>query len=74
MKKVISVVAVLVMIGALCAGCKDKEADRPKPGTTNQSKESNDKNWEPETAKQPTTRATKGSHDPNVGDHSGHNH
>ncbi len=65
--------AILVMIGVLCAGCK-KDADKPKPEATKQSQESNAKDWEPETSKQPTTDSTQGGHDPSVGDHSGHNH
>jgi len=74
MKKVISMFVILVMIVGLCTGCKDKEADKPKPEATQQSQESNTKDWEPETSKQPTTRSTQGGHDTSVGDHSGHNH
>ena len=74
MKKVISMFAILVMIGGLCAGCKDKEAEKPKPEATQQSQEGNAKDWEPETSKQPTTNSTQGGHDTSVGDHSGHNH
>ena len=66
--------AILVMIGALCAGCKDKEADKPKPEATQQSQKSNAKNWEPETSKPPTTNSTQGGHDHSASDHSGHNH
>ena len=69
MKKVISMFAILVMIGGLCAGCKDKEADNPKPEATQQSQESNAKDWEPETSKQPTTHSDEDGHD-----HSGHDH
>ena len=74
MKKVISMFAILVMIGGLCTSCKDKEADKPKPETTQQSQESNTKDWEPETSKQSTTNSTQGGHDHSAGDHSGHNH
>ncbi len=73
MKKVISMFAILVMTVGLCAGCK-KDTDTPKPDTTQQSQESNAKDWEPETSKQPTTDSTQGGHDHSVGDHSGHNH
>ena len=69
MKKVISMFAILVMIGVLCAGCKDKKAE-----ATQQSQESNAKDWEPETSKKSTTNSTQGGHDTSVGDHSGHNH
>jgi len=73
MKKVISMFAILVVIGGLCTGCKDKEADKPKPETTQQSQESNTKDWEPETSEE-TTNSPQGGHDTSVGDHSGHNH
>lgn len=69
MKKVIIMVAILVMIAGLCVGCK-KDADTPKPDATQQSQESNAKDWQPETSEQSTT----GGHDTSVGDHSGHNH
>ena len=71
MKKVISMFAILVMIAVLCAGCKDKQADKPKPAATQQSQESNAKDWEPETSKQPTTHSDEDGHDH---DHSGHDH
>jgi len=54
MKKVISMFAILVMIGGLCAGCKDKEAE-----ATQQSQESNAKVCASETSKQPTTNSTQ---------------
>ncbi len=73
MKKVISMFAILVMIGGLCTGCKGKDADKSKPEATQQSQESNAKDWEPETSKKPTN-STQGGHDTSVGDHSGHNH
>ena len=73
MKKVISMFAILVMIVGLCTGCKNKEADKPKPEATQQTQESNAKDWEPETSKQSTTD-TQGGHDHSTGDHSGHNH
>ena len=67
MKKTIGMLAILVMIGALYAGCK-KAADQPNPETTIQSQESNTQDWEPETS-DPTP------HDPHDGqDHSGHTH
>lgn len=65
MKKVM--LAILVMIGGLCTGCK-KDADQPKPEAMQQSQESNAKDWEPETSEQPADN----SHDGH--DHSGHNH
>ena len=75
MKKVISMFVVLMMIGLLCAGCNKTETS--KPGAAEQEKakvEKKDaKNWEPETKKEPAPAATSG-HDPNVGDHTGHNH
>ena len=74
MKKVISMFAILVMIVGLCTGCKDKDADKSKPEATQQSKESNAKDWEPETSKKSTTNSTQGGHDTSVGDNSGHNH
>lgn len=67
MKKVISMLAILVMTGGLCVGCKNKEADESKPEATQQLQESDTKGWELETSKQSTTDDT---HD----DHSGHNH
>ena len=70
MKKVITVFAVLVMIAGLCAGCKDK----PEPEATQQSQESNAKDWEPETSEQPTTNDSHDDHDHSSGDHSGHDH
>jgi len=69
MKRVISMFAILVMIGGLCAGCKDKKADKSKPEATQQSQESNAKDWEPETSKQPTAHSDEDGHD-----HSGHDH
>jgi uncharacterized protein YxeA len=72
MKKVISIFAILVMIGGLCTGCKNKETDKPKPEVTQQSEESKAKDWEPETSEQSTTDSTQGEHD--HGDHSGHDH
>ncbi len=74
MKNVISMFAILAMIGGLCAGCKDQKADKPKPEATKQSQEINAKDWEPETSKKSTTDSTQGGHDTSVGDHSGHNH
>ena len=74
MKKVISMFAILVMIGGLCAGCKGKEADKPKPEATQQSQESDAKDWEPETSEETTTNSPQDGHDPSVGDHSGHDH
>ncbi len=71
MKKVITMVAILVMIAGLCVGCKNKEADKSEPEATQQSQESNAKDWEPETSKQPTK---EDEHDHSVGDHTGHNH
>jgi len=79
MKKVISMFVVL-MIGALCVGCE--KAGTATPGAAEQQKkveekkvveENNAKNWEPATKKEPAPPAT-GGHDPNVGDHTGHNH
>ena len=69
MKKVISMIVLLVMISGLCAGCKETEADKPKAEVTQQSQKSDDKNWEPETSKQPTTHSDEDDHD-----HSGHDH
>ena len=69
MKKVISMLAILVMIGALSAGCKDKQADKPSPEATKQSTKSNDQNWEPQTSEQPTTHSAEDGHD-----HSEHDH
>ena len=74
MKKVISMLAILVMIGGLCTGCKDKEDEKPKPEATQQSQESNARNWEPETSKQTTTNSDQGDHDHSADDHSGHDH
>ena len=74
MKKVISMFAILVMTCGLCTGCKDKGADEAKPEATQQSQESNAKDWEPETSEETTTNSPQGGHDPSVGDHSGHNH
>ncbi len=76
MKKVMSMFAILVMFCGLCTGCKDKDkdADKSKPEATQQSQESNAKDWEPETSKKPTTNSTQGGHDHSAGDHSGHNH
>ncbi len=71
MKKVISMFAILVMIGALCAGCK-KVADKPIPEATQQSQESDAKNWEPETSEETTTNSPQDDHGHD--DHSGHNH
>ncbi len=71
MKKVISTFTILVIIGGLCTGCEKKEADKPKPEATQQSQESNAKNWEPETS---TTDSSQDGHDHSGGDHSGHNH
>jgi hypothetical protein len=80
MKKVISMLAVSVMIGALCAGCekadttapegteRSKTTGQPKAGEPT-TKENKAANWAPETSKKPTTR---GATDPE--DHSGHNH
>jgi len=62
MKKVICVFAMLVMVGVLCAGCKD--AGKTTPETTKQSNESEDKNWQPEMAS-PTAMDC---------DHAGHHH
>ena len=73
MKKVISMFAILVMIGGLCTGCKNKETDKPKSEVTQQSEESNAKDWEPETSEQPTDNSHDG-HDHDAGDHSGHDH
>ncbi|RKX37965.1 MAG: hypothetical protein DRP64_16530 [Verrucomicrobia bacterium] len=67
MKKVISMFAILVMIGGLCASC-EKDANQPKPEATQQSQESDAKDWEPETSEQ----STDDSHDGH--DHSGHDH
>jgi len=74
MKNVISMFAILVMIGGLCAGCKDKEADKSKPEATQQSQESKAKDWEPETSEQSTADDTHDGHDHDAGDHSGHDH
>ena len=74
MKKVMSMFAILVMIGGLCTGCKDKEADKPNPEATQQSQESNAKDWEPEMSEEPTTNSPEDDHDHSTGDHSGHNH
>ncbi len=68
MKKVMSLFAIWVIIGGLCTGCKDKDADKSKLEATQQSQESDAKNWEPETSEQPTGN----SHDGH--DHSGHDH
>ena len=73
MKKVMSMFAILVMIGVLSAGCK-KEADKPEPEATKQSQESNAKDWEPETSEETTTDSPQDGHDHSGGDHSGHNH
>ena len=54
MKKVISMFAILVMIGGLCAGCKDKEAE-----ATQQSQESNAKVCASETSEETTTNSTQ---------------
>ena len=76
MKKVISMFAVLMMIAALCVGCN--EADSTTSETTEQQQEkkveeNNAKDWEPEIKEEPAPPAA-GGHDPNVGDHTGHNH
>ncbi len=70
MKKVITVFAVLVMIAGLCTGCKDQA----EPEATQQSQESNAKDWEPETSKESTTNDSHDGHDHSSGDHSGHDH
>jgi len=57
MKKVMSMFAILVMIGVLCAGCKDKKAE-----ATQQSQESNAKVCASETSKQSTTNSTQCQH------------
>ena len=67
MKKLMSMFAVLVMIGVLCAGCTKE--DKPKPEATKQSKESSAKKWEPETASQPATRDSHEGHDHGPGGH-----
>ena len=67
MKKVISMFAMLVMIGVLFAGCKD--ADKPKPEAEKQSKKSTDKNWKPETASQPAANDEHKGHDHGPGGH-----
>lgn len=70
MKKAITIFTILAMISGLCAGCK-KEADpSPKPETTQQTQESDAKDWEPETAEQPADHDH--SHDDH--DHSDHDH
>ncbi len=74
MKKIISMLAILVMIGGLFAGCKAKEADKTEPEATQQPQQSDSKDWEPETSKQSPTNSPQGGHDPSVGDHSGHSH
>lgn len=87
MKKVISMLAILVMVAGLCTGCKDTDTgtDKPQPEVTKQSQDVEAKDWEPETAKETATTCPEGehdhsehekdAHDENDGhDHSGHNH
>ena len=71
MKKVISILAILVMIGCLCTGCKKKDTDKPELDAAKQSQESKAADWEPETAKQPTA---DDDHDHNHDDGDGHKH
>ena len=82
MKKVMSMFAVLMMIGALCVGCEKTGTATPKAAEQQKKKveeekkvveKNNAKTWEPPTKKEPAP-ATTGGHDPNVGDHTGHNH
>jgi len=72
MKKTIGMLAILVMIGGLFAGC-NKDFDEPKPEAAQQSQESEAKDWEPEMSEE-TTESTQDDHDLSVGDHSGHSH
>ena len=74
MKKTITVLAILVMITGLCAGCKnDKAADTPESETEQQTQESSSNDWEPETAGHPEDHnCTNNGH--GHGDHTGHNH
>ena len=67
MKKAISMLVALMMIGGLCAGCR--KADKSKPEAAEQAKQSSAQKWEPETAKQPEDHKADDGHD-----HSGHNH
>ncbi|MBT3200878.1 MAG: hypothetical protein HN350_13295 [Phycisphaerales bacterium] len=74
MKKVISLFAVLMMIGVLCVGCEKTETSKPDADgqQTGEVKKDTDKNWEPETKKEAAPAA---AHDHNDGgDHTGHNH
>jgi len=67
MKKLMSMFAMLVMIGALCVGCKD--AEKPKPEAQKQSKKGTDKNWKPETASKPAAKDGHEGHDHGPGGH-----
>ncbi len=79
MKRVISMFVVLMMVGALCVGCKKADTATPKPAGQPTEKKvdvegNNAKNWEPETKKE-TPPPTTGGHDPHDGhDHTGHSH
>ena len=67
MKKVISMLAMFVMVGALCIGCKD-ETSKPDPEKQpNANGAAKDPNWEPPTLKQPSTC-------PDDDAHAGHDH
>lgn len=69
MKKAICVFAMLVMFGALCAGCKKADTPAPTPAAVEPPTTAPAENWTPPTAVEPP------AHDPNDGeDHSGHGH
>jgi hypothetical protein len=54
MKKLIGMFVILVMVGALCVGCQKTETsatEKPKTEDNNAGA-----NWQPEKAKQPTTK------------------
>ena len=57
MKKVISLFAVLMMIGVLCVGCNKTETSKPDEAAPKVEKD-NAQNWEPETKKEPAPAAT----------------
>ena len=69
MKKVARTLAALAMVAGLCTGCGKAAKSKPKPVSAEPSKETKDKNWEPETVKEPKAHRVDDGHD-----HSGHNH
>lgn len=69
MKKVTRVIAAVLMIAGLGAGCGNGNKSVPEPETADHPEVAGATNWAPETAEEPH------AHDPNDGhDHTGHNH